>query len=179
MADESGRADCRRQHLLAYFGEESAPCGNCDNCLNPPQTWDATEAARKALSCVYRTGQRYGAGHLIDVLRGKVTDKVTQRGHERLSTFGIGADVAEQQWRSVLRQLIALGHVRSVGEFYTHVSKGMSVNSIRDLDMEKALKVTIDNNEFRVHLKYEKREGLIENLDLVARFDQEFRVRMP
>jgi ATP-dependent DNA helicase RecQ len=62
---------CRRQHLLAYFGEASAPCGNCDNCLNPPQTWDATEAARKALSCVYRTGQRYGAGHLIDVLRGK------------------------------------------------------------------------------------------------------------
>ena len=69
--------------------------------------------------------------------------------------------------------------VRSVGEFYSYVSKGMSVNSIRDLDMEKALKVTIENNEFRVHLKYEKREGLIENLDLVARFDQEFRVRMP
>ncbi|GHU18761.1 ATP-dependent DNA helicase RecQ [Betaproteobacteria bacterium] len=98
---------CRRQHLLAYFGEEAAPCGNCDNCLEPPQTWDATEAARKALSCVYRTGQRFGAGHLIDVLRGEVTDKVRERGHERLSTFGIGNDLDEKRWRMVFRQLIA------------------------------------------------------------------------
>ncbi len=115
--------DCRRVRLLAYFDEHSEPCGNCDNCLQPPAVWDATDAARKALSCIYRfhqsSGFGFGAGHLIDVLRGKVTDKVTQRGHERLSTFGIGADVAEQQWRSVLRQLIALGHVRSVGEFNT------------------------------------------------------------
>ncbi len=98
-------------------------CGNCDNCLHPPAVWDATDAARKALSCIYRfhqqNGYGYGAGHLIDVLRGKVTDKVTQRGHERLSTFGIGADIAEQAWRGVLRQLIALGHVRSTGEFNT------------------------------------------------------------
>ena len=81
--------DCRRVRLLAYFGEESSACGNCDNCLNPPATWDATEAARKALSCVYRfhqnRGQRFGAGHLIDVLRGKRTDKVAQYGHEPLS----------------------------------------------------------------------------------------------
>jgi ATP-dependent DNA helicase RecQ len=115
--------DCRRVRLLAYFGEESTPCGNCDNCLQPPAVWDATDAARKALSCIYRFHQQsgfgYGAGHLIDVLRGKVTDKVTQRGHERLSTFGIGADIAEQAWRGVLRQLIALGHVHSVGEFNT------------------------------------------------------------
>ena len=115
--------DCRRVRLLAYFDEHSEPCGNCDNCLHPPAVWDATDAARKALSCIYRfhqsSGFGFGAGHLIDVLRGKLTDKVTQRGHERLSTFGIGADVAEQQWRSVLRQLIALGHVRSVGEFNT------------------------------------------------------------
>jgi ATP-dependent DNA helicase RecQ len=98
-------------------------CGNCDNCLHPPAVWDATDAARKALSCIYRFHQQsgfgFGAGHLIDVLRGKITEKVTQRRHERLSTFGIGADIAEQQWRSVLRQLIALGHVRSVGEFNT------------------------------------------------------------
>ena len=98
-------------------------CGNCDNCLHPPPLWDATDAARKALSCIYRfhqqSGYGFGAGHLIDVLRGKVTDKVTQRGHERLSTFGIGADVTEQAWRSVLRQLVALGHVQSVGEFNT------------------------------------------------------------
>lgn len=115
--------DCRRVRLLAYFGEDSQPCGNCDNCLNPPATWDATEAARKALSCVYRfhqnRGQRFGAGHLIDVLRGKRTDKVAQYGHENLSTFGIGADLSEQQWRGVLRQLIALGHLRAEGEYNT------------------------------------------------------------
>ncbi|OGB06179.1 MAG: ATP-dependent DNA helicase RecQ [Burkholderiales bacterium RIFCSPHIGHO2_12_FULL_69_20] len=115
--------DCRRVRLLAYFDEDSTPCGNCDNCLQPPAVWDATDAARKALSCIYRFHQQsgfgFGAGHLIDVLRGKVTDKVTQRGHERLSTFGIGAEIAEQQWRGVLRQLIALGHVASVGEFNT------------------------------------------------------------
>jgi len=115
--------DCRRVRLLDYFGEKSTPCGNCDNCISPPATWDATEAARKALSCIYRFhqngGQRFGAGHLIDVLRGKVTDKVTQYGHQRLSTFGIGADVSEQQWRAVLRQLIALGHVRTEGEYNT------------------------------------------------------------
>jgi ATP-dependent DNA helicase RecQ len=115
--------DCRRVRLLAYFGEASSPCGNCDNCLAPPATWDATESARKALSCIYRFhqnhGQRFGAGHLIDVLRGKATEKVAQYQHERLSTFGIGADVSEAQWRAVLRQLIALGHLRTEGEYNT------------------------------------------------------------
>ena len=98
---------CRRQHLLAYFGESSTPCGNCDNCISPPQTWDATDAARKALSCVYRTGQRYGAGHLIDVLRGESTEKVVERGHAGISTFGIGSDLDEKRWRTVFRQLVA------------------------------------------------------------------------
>ena len=112
--------DCRRVRLLGYFGEDSEPCGNCDNCLNPPATWDATQAARKALSCIYRFRPKsFGAGHLIDVLRGKRTDKVAQYGHETLSTFGIGADLSEQQWRSVLRQLVALGHVVAEGEFNT------------------------------------------------------------
>ena len=105
------------------FRSAKYSCGNCDNCLHPPPLWDATDAARKALSCIYRfhqqSGYGFGAGHLIDVLRGKVTEKVTQRGHERLSTFGIGADVTEQAWRSVLRQLVALGHVKSAGEFNT------------------------------------------------------------
>ena len=117
--------DCRRVRLLAYFGQASEPCGNCDNCLNPPATWDATEAARKALSCIYRfrqnNGQRFGAGHLIDVLRGKVTDKVSQYGHQSLTTFGVGAEVGEAQWRLVLRQLIALGHVQAEGEWNTLV----------------------------------------------------------
>jgi len=109
---------CRRQHLLAYFGEESVPCGNCDNCLEPPQTWDATDAARKALSCVYRTGQRYGAGHLIDVLRGDLTEKVALRGHEKLSTFGIGAELDDKHWRMVFRQLVAHEYVKIDHERY-------------------------------------------------------------
>ena len=107
---------CRRVSLLHYFGEDSQPCGNCDNCLHPPAVWDASEAARKILSCIYRvqqaSGINFGAGHLMDILRGKVTDKVTQYGHEKLSTFGIGADLAEAQWRSVLRQLIAKNMVQ-------------------------------------------------------------------
>ena len=121
--------DCRRVRLLAYFGETyegpgpAGGCGHCDNCLQPPATWDATEAARKALSCIYRFqqhgGMSFGAVHLIDVLRGKATDKVAQHHHDRLSTFGIGADLGEAQWRSVLRQLLALGHLRAEGEFNT------------------------------------------------------------
>jgi ATP-dependent DNA helicase RecQ len=114
--------DCRRVRLLGYFGEQSIRCGNCDNCLRPPVTWDATEAARKLLSCIYRfhqRGERFGAGHLIDVLRGKVTDKTRQYGHDKLSTWGVGADLSEQQWRAVLRQLISLGHVAAEGDFNT------------------------------------------------------------
>ncbi len=123
--------DCRRVRLLAYFGEtyrsaDGRPlqqCGHCDNCLNPPATWDGTEAARKLLSCIYRFhqngGQRFGAGHLIDVLRGKMSDKVAQYGHQHLSTWAIGADLGEAQWRGVLRQLVALGHVFAEGEYGT------------------------------------------------------------
>jgi ATP-dependent DNA helicase RecQ len=114
--------DCRRVRLLAYFGEESGPCGNCDNCLEPPATWDATVPAQKALSCIYRfaqSGGHFGAGHLIDVLRGKLTEKVMSNRHQQLSTYGIGDDVSERQWRAVLRQLIALGHMRTDGEFNT------------------------------------------------------------
>ncbi|WP_228151663.1 DNA helicase RecQ [Pseudazoarcus pumilus] len=100
---------CRRRHLLTHFGEDSSDCGNCDNCLNPPRTWDATQAARKALSCAYRTGQRFGAGHLIDVLRGERTDKVGEWAHHETSTFGIGEDLEEKTWRTLFRQLVARG----------------------------------------------------------------------
>ncbi|HQW60201.1 DNA helicase RecQ [Thermomonas sp.] len=101
---------CRRQSLLAYFGEAHAgACGNCDNCRQPPRTWDATEAARKALSCVYRTGQRFGAAHMIDVLRGADTAKVRQFGHQSVSTYGIGGDLDARQWRGVFRQLVGNG----------------------------------------------------------------------
>ena len=118
MAESTG---CRRVSLLGYFGETSQPCMNCDNCLHPPLMWDGTEAGRKLLSCIYRveqaSGLHFGAGHLMDILRGKPTDKVHQYGHERLSTFGIGADLGESQWRAVLRQLIArnMVHVDSEG----------------------------------------------------------------
>jgi ATP-dependent DNA helicase RecQ len=101
---------CRRQSLLGWFGEaHGGACGNCDNCLDPPRSWDGTQAARKALSCVYRTGQRFGAGHIIDVLRGVATDKVKQWNHETLSTWAIGSDLDERQWRGVFRQLVAGG----------------------------------------------------------------------
>jgi ATP-dependent DNA helicase RecQ len=95
--------------LLAYFGESSTPCGNCDTCLAPPETWNATDAARKALSAIYRTGQRFGAVHLIDVLRGKHGERVARWGHDRLRVFGVGADMDEPAWRNVFRQLVALG----------------------------------------------------------------------
>jgi len=108
-------ADCRRVRLLAYFGEASAPCGNCDNCLTPPERRDATEDARKLLSCIYRCQQAGGFGfaatHIIEVLRGKLTEKTLKFHHEKLSTFGIGADVSEAEWRLLLRQLIALNLV--------------------------------------------------------------------
>jgi ATP-dependent DNA helicase RecQ len=101
---------CRRQVLLAGFGETYADdCGNCDNCLSPPERWDATDAARKALSCVYRTGQRFGVAHLVDVLRGGESEKVRQFGHDRVSTWGIGADLDAKTWRGVFRQLVAMG----------------------------------------------------------------------
>jgi ATP-dependent DNA helicase RecQ len=105
-------AGCRRVRLLAYFGEASEPCGNCDTCLSPPQTWDATDAARKALSAIYRTGQRFGAVHLIDVLRGKASERVMKWDHDKLPVFGIGADLDETAWRGVFRQLVALGFAR-------------------------------------------------------------------
>jgi ATP-dependent DNA helicase RecQ len=105
-------AACRRVLLLGYFGEATGPCGNCDNCLAPPVLWDATEAARKALSAVYRTGNRFGAGHVTDVLLGRATGKVAQWGHDRLSVFGIGQDLDERQWRAIFRQLVVRGYLR-------------------------------------------------------------------
>ena len=110
---------CRRQTLLAYFGETlEEPCGNCDNCLDPPASWDATEAAQQALSCVYRTGQRFGVSYIVDVLRGKEDERIRRFRHDRLSTFGIGTDLDAGQWRSVFRQLVARGLLRVDVEKY-------------------------------------------------------------
>lgn len=102
-------ATCRRLSLLNYFGEHSVPCGNCDVCLFPPQTWDAKVAAQKVFSAILRTGSRYGAGHIIDILRGVDNTRMRQFGHDKLPTFGVGKDLDELHWRSVIRQLIALG----------------------------------------------------------------------
>ncbi|HKH01187.1 MAG TPA: DNA helicase RecQ, partial [Bradyrhizobium sp.] len=105
---------CRRSRLLGYFGETAtdAGCGNCDNCLSPPQLRDGKVIAQKLLSCVYRTGQRFGALHLIDVLVGRATERVQQFGHDKISVFGIGRELNEKQWRAALRQIVALGHLR-------------------------------------------------------------------
>ena len=122
---------CRRRHLLAYFGEElGEDCGNCDVCLRPPVTWDGTEAAQKALSCVYRTGQRFGVGHVIDVLRGQTPEKVRRFGHDQLSTFGIGAELSDNQWRSIFRQLVVrsylqIDHGRYGALTLTRASRGL------------------------------------------------------
>ena len=110
---------CRHQTLLRYFGEEHpGQCEQCDNCLEPVDTWDATQAAQMALSCVYRTGQRFGVVHLIDVLLGKATPKIEQFNHQQLSTFGIGKALSQQQWSSVYRQLVAGGYLESDIEAY-------------------------------------------------------------
>ena len=110
---------CRHQTLLRYFGEQHAgQCSQCDNCLNPVDTWNATQAAQMALSTVYRTGQRFGVVHLIDVLLGKLTPKVTQFNHQSLSTFSIGSAISQQQWSSVYRQLVASGYLESNAEAY-------------------------------------------------------------
>jgi ATP-dependent DNA helicase RecQ len=102
---------CRRVRLLDYFGQASGPCGNCDVCLTPPVSFDASLQVQKLLSAIYRVDQRFGAGHVIDVLRGVDSEKVKQWRHEKLSTFGIGAETSEAEWRAILRQAIALGLV--------------------------------------------------------------------
>ncbi len=104
---------CRRMVLLDYFGETATPCGNCDVCLDPPECFDGTVAAQKALSAALRTGQRFGAGHLTDILRGKLNEKIKQYGHERLPTFGVGQELDERAWRGVFRQLAAAGLIRA------------------------------------------------------------------
>ncbi|SFE88395.1 ATP-dependent DNA helicase RecQ [Marinobacter sp. DSM 26671] len=110
---------CRRQVLLRYFGDElEQPCGNCDTCLNPPDTWDGTVAVQKALSCVFRTGQRFGVTYLIDVLRGSENERILQSGHHQVSTYGIGNELSANEWKSVYRQLVANGYLRADPEGY-------------------------------------------------------------
>ncbi|MEQ8232310.1 MAG: DNA helicase RecQ [Gammaproteobacteria bacterium] len=137
---------CRRLPLLEYFGERRGePCGNCDNCLEPPRTFDATEDAQKLLSCIYRTGQRFGAAHVIDVLRGADTEKVRQHRHDALSTFGIGAGQGNDHWRSLLRQLMVTGAVWADVEGYGALRLGEQARGI--LRGEHAVRVREDRGE--------------------------------
>jgi ATP-dependent DNA helicase RecQ len=135
---------CRRQVLLAGFGETyPQDCGNCDNCLHPAETWDATLAAQKALSCVYRTGQRFGVQHIIDVLRGSESERIQQCGHDKLTTYGIGKDLDAKTWRSVFRQLVASGLLEVDAEGYgglrlTEASRSI-LRSERRLSLRKEL----------------------------------------
>ncbi len=141
-------ANCRRQVLLSYFGETgSEPCGNCDICSNPPQTWNATVAAQKALSAAIRTGNRFGASHLVDVLLGNLTDKIQQLRHHELPTFGVGQDLSEAAWRNVFRQLVALGYLLPDAEGFggliasdkaRELLKGQTTLWLRELALPKA-----------------------------------------
>ncbi len=134
--------DCRRVNLLRYFGEESTPCGNCDTCITPPAVWDGTIPAQKLLSTVVRLkrerNQQFGAGHLIDILRGNETARVRQYGHDSIATWGIGADLSDQQWRGVIRQLLAVGLLATHGEYGTLViteSSGEVLSGARSVSM--------------------------------------------
>jgi len=127
---------CRRVQLLGYFGEQGEPCGNCDTCLTPPEAWDGTIAAQKLLSAVYRLRserrQRFGAGHVIDILLGKQTPKVTQHGHDTLTVFGIGTDLRDTEWRGIVRQLLAQGLLTVEGDYGTLVLTDASAQVLRN-----------------------------------------------
>jgi len=160
---------CRRQRLLAYFGEvRDQPCGNCDNCLEPPRTWDASVAAQKALSCVYRTGQRFGVGHLIAVLRGEDGERVTQLGHDQLSVFGIGSDHDERQWRSIFRQLVAGGWLATdEGGFGTLRLTDASRGVLRG-ESSVRLRHVADQSERRAARKSRRGERRRHSLDIAT-----------
>ena len=145
----SEASDCRRVRLLNYFGEASQPCGNCDNCLQPPTVWDGTDAARKLLSTIYRVQQMsaisFGTGHIMDILRGKKTDKVTQFGHETLSTFGIGAGFSEVQLRGVLRQLIAIDAVNVNAQAFNTLQLNDGARAVLKGEVAVQLRASVSN----------------------------------
>ena len=159
---------CRRARLLNYFAEPQPPghmCGNCDNCLSPPETWDATEAVRMALSAIYRTGQRYGSAYLIDVLRGTANAQVGQRGHESLAVFGIGQALSDLEWRSIFRQLIALGWVDVDTEGYGTLRLNEASRPVLRGEASAMLRRMVDNGAPR---KRKKASTIVEGLDAAA-----------
>src|SRR5262249_28493073 len=145
-----------------YFGEEvfGSSCGNCDNCLSPPQLRDGKVAAQKLLSCAYRTGQRFGAMHLIDVLVGRLTEKVTQFGHDKLSVFGIGREYNEKQWRAVIRQLVAMGHLRADSEAFNALKLTESARGVLKGETEVMLRETPPNTRIRASRDKSRRGDL-------------------
>ncbi|MFC4234069.1 DNA helicase RecQ [Thalassospira xianhensis] len=170
---------CRRQVILSYFGEEDAkPCGNCDTCLEPVDTWDATDASRKALSAVYRTGQRFGPAHIIEVLMGRKTEKIRQNSHDDLSVYGIGKDVSQPQWRSVFRQLLAMGYLQvdvegHGGVYLTEESRpvlrGEKVVEMRKDPGESKRTMTKRLRDFDTEFKNEEDRDLWERLRTLRR----------
>jgi ATP-dependent DNA helicase RecQ len=160
---------CRRQRLLAYFGETLAePCGNCDNCLDPPETWDASIVAQKALSCVYRTGQRFGVGHLTTVLRGEADERVRSLGHDRLSTFGVGAELDKQQWRGVFRQLVAIGLLTPDDEGYGTLRLTPASRAVLRGEQPVHLRRQADRGERRARRQQARGERTRASLDIAA-----------
>lgn len=166
MFDVCETASCRRQLLLRHFGEHSEPCGNCDNCLHPPARFDGTQIVQKLLSCVYRVGQRFAAGYVIDVLRGKASDWIVQNQHDQLSTFAIGADLSDKDWRNVVRQCIGLGLLNNdiynyqaliLTELAKPVLRGEQTILLRPLKREKAATKVAKNDTW---LRTEREERL-------------------
>ena len=155
-------AGCRRSRLLGYFGEAvtGSNCGNCDNCLSPPQLRDGKVAAQKLLSCAYRTGQRFGAMHLIDVLVGRMTERVTQFGHDKLSVFGIGAELNEKQWRAVVRQLVAMGHLQADSEAFGALKLTESARGVLKGETEVMLREAAPGTRIRASRAKSRRGDL-------------------
>src|SRR6202521_1466044 len=151
---------CRRSRLLGYFGESpvAGNCGNCDNCLSPPIVRDGKVVAQKLLSCAYRTGQRFGAMHLIDVLVGRMTERVTQFGHDKLSVFGIGRELNEKQWRGVMRQLVAMGHLRADSEAFGALKLTESARGVLKGETEVMLREQIPGSRVRA-TRFKSRRG--------------------
>ncbi|HMM67591.1 MAG TPA: DNA helicase RecQ [Dokdonella sp.] len=158
---------CRRRQLLSYFGETpAASCGNCDNCLDPPRTWDATVAAQKALSCVYRTGQRFGVKHLIDVLRGVEGERVEKLDHDKLSTFGIGAEFDDRQWSAIFRQLVAAGLLVPDDEGYGTLRLVDASRAVLRGETEVRMRHVADKVERKARQKTSRGERAKQSLDI-------------
>jgi len=155
-------AACRRTRLLSYFGEALAgtKCGNCDNCLTPPRLRDGKVIAQKLLSCAYRTGQRFGAMHLIDVLVGRATERVRQFGHDRISVFGIGRELNEKQWRAALRQLVAIGHLQPDSEAFGALKLTETARGVLKGETEVVLREEIPGSRVRAKRAKSRRGDL-------------------